>query len=677
MYQDRSNNFYPYVNGRNNVGTYNFYSRIETDGQLQIAGYATGGSTSKVFEITLNNIPEQTWTHVLVSINLSNTANRYIYLNDVNYTSSASFGAYSNANISFSEAFAHTVGNRWIFNSTDQFAKGRLSNVFLDYTYRDLSVTNNRRLFITQDGKPADGQAGLNPIMYMPLDDPEDIGYNAGTGGDFTVNGVMARSGRGPNQYNAAASTFDGSADYLSRSSSLSGSTASKTLSGSVNLKFNSGVTNTPVIDITDSSNVNGNGRMYFRVLNGELNVFGSNASGTTILSISTSGAGLVSNKFYNISFSVNLANAAQRFLAIDGVNQSLSVTTYTDDSVDIASNRQLVGGFAAGSSLWGGEMSDLYLDDSYIDLSSDNPFYDTETDKPKYLGASGELPTGSAPLIYLPLYANDAGNNLGTGGDFTVTSGPYTGARGPSETITRTATFNGTSNYLTRGNTLSNSSAVTMAFVFRPGTTTEQQEIFTINAAGGSDYFRAKYWYNSGIGVGPRISFTGYNSSAVTSMEVVTSNSSQYNPGKWMVVLFSVNGSTGSTRLYVNGVSASLGTNYNNGQVLAMNQNNTNIGAKRNSGNLAYSEFFQGELGALYVNSGTYIDFSQEANRLKFVDALGYPTDWSMLIEDGTIATPEVFVPLSNSSNFGENLGTGGDFTVANTPTVGPDASF
>ena len=64
MYQDRSNNFYPYVNGRNNVGTYNFYSRIETDGQLQIAGYATGGSTSKVFEITLSNIPEQTWTHI-------------------------------------------------------------------------------------------------------------------------------------------------------------------------------------------------------------------------------------------------------------------------------------------------------------------------------------------------------------------------------------------------------------------------------------------------------------------------------------------------------------------------------------------------------------------------------------------------------------------------------------
>lgn len=613
----------------------------------------TSNGTVLLASLPSNSVPVDTFSHFLISVDLSNTSNRYVYVNDVNITSGVAWSTYTNQEIDWTDT-PHQIGAEGGGNKLI----GRLSNVFLDYTYRDLSVTNNRRLFITEDGKPADGQASLNPIMYMPLDDPEDIGYNAGTGGDFTVNGVMARSGRGPNQYNAAASTFDGSADYLSRSSSLSGSTASKTLSGSVNLKFNSGVTNTPVIDITDSSNVNGNGRMYFRVLNGELNVFGSNASGTTILSISTSGAGLVSNKFYNISFSVNLANAAQRFLAIDGVNQSLSVTTYTDDSVDIASNRQSVGGFAAGSSLWGGEMSDLYLDDSYIDLSSDNPFYDTETNKPKYLGESGELPTGSSPLVYLPLQANDAGNNLGTGGDFTVNSGPFTGARGPSEFIGRSA-FKATDsgNYFNYGGPITDSSTTTVSgFVMMTGTPDTDQLGYILTSG---NTVQLNTTYNDVSKIRLKVTPDGSGGNFVMDVDA-------YIPAEWNAIFFSCD-TSGNLYLRVNstensGVSRSGNINLQSESdfyVMSFTNTAPYYGAKN--------------IASLYFTT-SYIDFTQESNRLLFLDGLGYPTNIQQAIDDSVIPTPLIYMPFDNVSALYTNNGTAGNFTQVGTITAGPD---
>ena len=63
----------------------------------------------------------------------------------------------------------------------------------------------------------------------MPLTDATNAGQNLGTGGDFTVNGNPSQSGRGPNQYNAVASEFDGVGDYLS-STEITGAVDNKTM---------------------------------------------------------------------------------------------------------------------------------------------------------------------------------------------------------------------------------------------------------------------------------------------------------------------------------------------------------------------------------------------------------------------------------------------------------------
>ena len=133
-----------------------------------------------------NILPVNVWTNVLISVDLSSASNRYIYMNDVDVTSSFTFSQYTNGNINFTTT-TQNIGKA--NNISSQLWQGKLSSLFLDYTYRDLSVTGNRRLFITADGQPAANQASLNPIMFMPLDDTNAIGKNLGTGGDFTANG--------------------------------------------------------------------------------------------------------------------------------------------------------------------------------------------------------------------------------------------------------------------------------------------------------------------------------------------------------------------------------------------------------------------------------------------------------------------------------------------------------
>ena len=133
-----------------------------------------------------NILPLNVWTNVLISVDLSSASNRYIYMNDVDVTSSFTFSQYTNGYINFTTT-TQNIGKADGISS--QLWQGKLSSLFLDYTYRDLSVTSNRRLFITADGQPAANQASLNPIMFMPLDDTNAIGKNLGTGGDFTANG--------------------------------------------------------------------------------------------------------------------------------------------------------------------------------------------------------------------------------------------------------------------------------------------------------------------------------------------------------------------------------------------------------------------------------------------------------------------------------------------------------
>jgi hypothetical protein len=84
-------------------------------------------------------------------------------------------------------------------------------------------------------------------------------------------------------------------------------------------------------------------------------------------------------------------------------------------------------------------------------------------------------------------------------------------------------------------------------------------------------------------------------------------------------------------------------------------------------------SSFYDSPSSFVYYSS-SYINFSQESNRHLFLDQLGYPKDLTPAIEAGTIASPLIYMKYEDTSDFGTNSGTGGDFTVNGPVIAGPD---
>ena len=147
---------------------------------------AWNGGVRTLQGTTTTKIGTNVWTHILVSMDMANSSNRHVYLNDV--AASVTWSTYNNANIEFTRP-THYIGV-W-GNGTARHFYDDMAHFYLDYTYRNLSTESNRRIFIDANGgsTSASSLAALNPIMYLPMTTAYAVGKNAGTGGDFTANG--------------------------------------------------------------------------------------------------------------------------------------------------------------------------------------------------------------------------------------------------------------------------------------------------------------------------------------------------------------------------------------------------------------------------------------------------------------------------------------------------------
>jgi hypothetical protein len=276
------------------------------------------------------------------------------------------------------------------------------------------------------------------------------------------------------------------------------------------------------------------------------------------------------------------------------------------------------------------------------------NPFYDTATNKPKFLGIDGSLPTGSPPLVYLPMRGSDAGNNPGTGGDFTVNSGPYTGARGPAEAWLNAVEYSGSGQYFLRGGDLTgNADSKNVCGMIAVKRDTTGAETLWDSGAG---QFRIAFDASN------YLVFTGKDAGGNTDLSVRTSAIADTN---WHIILFSFGMASTSTRfLYVDNTSDLTVTTYND-DTLDFTATEHAIAATT-----AGATLFNGKL-AIWLGIGQTVDFSQEANRLAWVDAFGFPVD---LAESPTGTAPIVFA----TDPTGDNAGSGGAFTPTGTPTDG-----
>ncbi len=655
------------------TATQRIYASVTTGGNMRFSivvnssGITLTGvnasATTILSSVGNTVVPLNSFTNIIVSVDLSNTENRFVYINDALDTTQ-NWATYSDDSIDFTASSispAHVVAVSSL-NTTKVL--GRLAHLYLDYTYRDLSVEANRRLFITADRKPASGQAALNPILYLPLSDATQPGKNLGTGGDFTLTGVVAKSGRGPNQFNAAYSDFDGSADYLSRTS-IAGIADGKQIIFSC--VFSTDALSSQLFAIGESG---GNPLIigFGGVPNLTIQIYNT-AKSVLALNATISGVTLVANRNYQLVFSVDMSNTANRSVYINGQSATTSWSAYIDTNLHLTYSGS-GGGYYVGllSAFFNGRLGHLYFDTSYIDLSvpANLAKFVTGTGidaKPVDLGANGELPTGTAPLIYLPMFGNNAGKNYGTGGDFTVNSGPYPGARGPNEYWGNKADFDGSTGYLSRASALTGvSDGKTFSASFR-----------CIPDANNGIFFKLN------IDTTKYLLFKITSSGEIQCKLLIDGSVLLYFTGTFQVLLNSTHHSVNicidlenaSKRFfYINNIQESVTWNsYVNSNIRFSSVTSASIGVDWN-GVSTYQTHLDGKLSELYFTTD-YIDFSLEANRLKFRDAFGNPVDLRPQIEAGTLPNPAIYMRF-DPANKGKNDGTGGDFTVNGTITDG-----
>lgn len=186
------------------------------NGSLQQLYFANGGvninrgtdnkfrlvfAVGLAFESVATYTAGATWLHLLASWDTNFGAGSkvaHLYVNDLsdrNVTTNTG----SAANIDYTQA-DHEIGAQ----SASALFNGCLTEFyFAPGQFLDFSVDANRRKFITADGKPEFlGDTGAIPTGAAPkvyLKGPvASFGANAGTGGNFTINGTLTGASTSP-----------------------------------------------------------------------------------------------------------------------------------------------------------------------------------------------------------------------------------------------------------------------------------------------------------------------------------------------------------------------------------------------------------------------------------------------------------------------------------------------
>lgn len=153
-------------------------------GQLKMTGYLPGYGLAFNAQSNSTVYTAGEWAHLAISIDTNNSSNRHVYINDsavsMNWTGYSSSGSIITGS-----------GNFMLTEYGGENEDWRIAHLFYDHTYRDLSVTSNRRLFYTSTGGIAANQASLNPLVYLKLDTEGSAGTNSGTGGNLDVVGDL------------------------------------------------------------------------------------------------------------------------------------------------------------------------------------------------------------------------------------------------------------------------------------------------------------------------------------------------------------------------------------------------------------------------------------------------------------------------------------------------------
>ncbi len=250
----------------------------------------------------------------------------------------------------------------------------------------------------------------------------------------FINPGYLAAAGvsAGPAPFSVLAVEYDGTNDRLKHLGPMAGATDSKQGTFSCWIKANAGMDGSLRRFFTISTTA-GNWRVI--VLKGgateTFTFHAKNSAGTQLLQCTTTATRSSANGWYHIMFAYDL-NVPKAIAVVDGA-------IGTNNQILVAGTVQLArstddwwAGAEEGTTKLDGCLTQVYFHDVFVDLATlagREKFI--KDGKPVDLGANGELPTGTQPIVFLK-----KGNleNAGTGADYVLTGSTPACATSPSD---------------------------------------------------------------------------------------------------------------------------------------------------------------------------------------------------------------------------------------------------
>lgn len=170
-------------------------------GNVQVSGADAGNTVVLLLQSTPSSFGTGSWNHMLASWDLA-AGVAHLYVNDVDVK--AAGATITNATIPWASFTQYEVGGEAAAVSYDG---GIAELYFAPGQYIDLSVTNNRRLFINPSLKPANlgatgsSPTGSAPSIYLHLADaeaPANFATNRTGNGNFTITGTLTTYASSP-----------------------------------------------------------------------------------------------------------------------------------------------------------------------------------------------------------------------------------------------------------------------------------------------------------------------------------------------------------------------------------------------------------------------------------------------------------------------------------------------
>lgn len=190
---------------------------------------------------------------------------------------------------------------------------------------------------------------------------------------------------------------FDGSTNYLD-TNPLTGIADGKKFTIVVMVRFANAASASEII-----LNSTGSSILLLRTSTGKIQLTGENAAGTTILNIITTTTVCASAGTYLIMMSGDLASAGSGRIYIDQVS-NYTENTFTNDTIDYTVTEWSIGASFAGTSFFSGDIYVVWFSATTnleFNTSSVRRLFADPNLTPIFLGRNGELPTGTAPILF------------------------------------------------------------------------------------------------------------------------------------------------------------------------------------------------------------------------------------------------------------------------------------